>query len=41
MKVTSVVNADTRAQVAYSTSGQQITLYVADDPIEIIVDPVL
>jgi hypothetical protein len=41
MRVTSVLNADTRATVSYSTSGQRIDLNVADDPIEIVVDPML
>jgi hypothetical protein len=41
MRVTSVLNADTRATVSYSTSGQLIAFNVADDPIEILVDPVL
>ena len=41
MRVTSVLNADTRAEVPYSTSGQQIAFNVADDPIEILLDPVL
>jgi hypothetical protein len=40
MRVTSVVNADTRAPISYSTSGQLIVFNVADDPIEIMVDPV-
>ena len=39
MTVTSVLNVDTRAPVSYSTSGQQIVFNVADDPIEIMVDP--
>ncbi len=38
-QVTTVVNADTRASVPYTTSGQQITFPVADDPIEILTDP--
>jgi hypothetical protein len=41
MRVTSVLNADTRAKVSYSSSGQLIAFNVADDPIEILVDPVL
>jgi hypothetical protein len=39
-RVSSVVNLDTEANVAYTTAGQQITLPVADDPIAILVDPV-
>ncbi|HEY4356900.1 MAG TPA: Ig-like domain-containing protein, partial [Acidobacteriaceae bacterium] len=38
---TSVVNVDTRAPVAFTSAGQQITFAVADDPIEILIDPVL
>jgi hypothetical protein len=40
MRVTSVLNADTRAAVSYTISGQRIAFNVADDPIEILVDPV-
>jgi hypothetical protein len=39
MTVNSVLNANTRAQISYSTSGRLISFNVADDPIEIIVDP--
>jgi hypothetical protein len=39
MRVTSVLNADTRATVSYTISGQRIAFNVADDPIEVLVDP--
>jgi hypothetical protein len=39
MRVTSVINAVTRAPVSYSIVGQLIAFDVADDPIEILVDP--
>jgi hypothetical protein len=39
MQVTQVINVDTRATVAYTSSGQQISFQVADDPIEILLDP--
>ena len=38
-KVSQVTNLDTRAQVTYTTSGQQIRFLVSDDPIEVIVEP--
>lgn len=37
--VSSVINADTRATVAYSQSGQTLTLQVSDDPVEILLVP--
>ncbi len=39
MHVTKVINVDTREAVAYTSSGQQISLSVTDDPVEILVDP--
>ena len=39
LSVTSVTNLTTRTAVTYQKSGQQISFSVADDPIEIIVDP--
>ena len=39
MSLTQLINATTREAVAYTSSGQQITFQVADDPIEILVDP--
>ena len=39
MNITSVVNLTSRTAVSYTTSGQQITFNVADDPIEILADP--
>ena len=39
LKVTGVTNLTTRASVSYTSSGQQITFNVSDDPIEILVDP--
>ena len=39
MSVTSVVNLTTRAAVSYSVAGRKVTFAVADDPIEVIVDP--
>ena len=40
MKVASVTNLTTRAIVPYTTSGQQISFSVADDPVGILVDPI-
>jgi hypothetical protein len=37
--VVAVINLDTRAAVPYTTTGQQITIAVADDPIEVLVEP--
>ena len=37
--VSTVLNLDTRQPVSYTTSGQQITLAVSDDPIEVLVVP--
>ena len=34
-----VVNLDTRAAVPYTTAGQQITLQISDDPIEVLFEP--
>ena len=39
MNVTTVINLDTRSTVNYTGSGQQISFGVADDPIEILLDP--
>ncbi|HET6145512.1 MAG TPA: hypothetical protein VFE02_18565 [Candidatus Acidoferrales bacterium] len=39
MQLTSMVNADTRASVAHTFSGQQVSFNVSDDPIEILLDP--
>jgi Chitobiase/beta-hexosaminidase C-terminal domain len=39
LAVAAVVNADTRATVAYTTSGQQVTLSVSDDPVEVLLEP--
>jgi hypothetical protein len=37
--VSAVVNLDSRAAVTYTTSGQNITFSVSDDPIEVMVVP--
>ena len=37
--VSAVINADTRATVAYSQSGTTLTLQVSDDPVEILLVP--
>ena len=37
--VVAVTNLDTRAAVPYTSSGQQITLQVSDDPIEVLLMP--
>jgi hypothetical protein len=37
--VAAVINLDTRAAVPYTTSGQQISLQVSDDPIEVLLEP--
>jgi hypothetical protein len=39
LSVAAVINLDTRAAVPYATSGQQITLQVSDDPIEVLLEP--
>jgi hypothetical protein len=39
MQVSSVLNIDTRALVTYTISGQQLAFNVADDPLEILIDP--
>ncbi len=39
LQVTAVRNLTTRANVNYTVRGQQISLNVADDPIEILTDP--
>ena len=39
MKVTQVVNLTTRTPVSYTSSGNDITFSVADDPIEVLTDP--
>ena len=39
MGVTAVKNLDTRVNVSYATSGQNITFTVSDDPIELLVVP--
>jgi hypothetical protein len=39
LSVVSVINLDTRAAVSYTASGQQITMQVADDPIEVLLEP--
>jgi hypothetical protein len=39
LAVATVVNMDTRATVPYSTSGQQLTLSVSDDPVEVLLEP--
>jgi hypothetical protein len=39
LNVVAVVNLDTRAAVPYTASGQQITLQVSDDPIEVLLEP--
>ncbi len=39
VNVVAVVNLDTRAAVSYTTSGQQITFNVSDDPVEVLVEP--
>jgi hypothetical protein len=37
----SVLNLDTRTPVAFTVSGQQITFSVSDDPVEVLVEPVV
>jgi hypothetical protein len=39
LTVSAVINLDTRAAVSYTTSGQQITMQVSDDPIEVLLEP--
>ena len=39
LAVVAVVNLDTRATVLYTTSGQQLTLSVSDDPVEVLLEP--
>jgi hypothetical protein len=39
LAVAAVVNLDTRATVPYTTSGQQLTVSVSDDPVEVLLEP--
>jgi hypothetical protein len=39
LAVAAVVNMDTRATVPYTTSGQQLTVSVSDDPVEVLLEP--
>ena len=39
LAIATVVNLDTRATVPYTTSGQQLTLAVSDDPVEVLLEP--
>ncbi len=39
MQVTSVVDLVTRAAVSFNTSGQQVTVPVADNPVGLLLDP--
>lgn len=39
LTVSAVINLDTRASIAYTTSGQQITIPVSDDPVEVLLEP--
>jgi hypothetical protein len=39
MRLTSILNVDTRAAIPQTISGQQISFSVSDDPIEILFDP--
>ena len=39
MKVTSITDLITRGSIGYTASGQKVTFKVADNPIEILVDP--
>ena len=39
MKVTSVTDLVTRAAISYTTSGQQISFKVSDNPIQVVLDP--
>jgi hypothetical protein len=39
LSVVAVLNLDTRTPVAYTAFGQQITFTVADDPIELLLEP--
>ena len=41
MQITSAIDTVTRTAVSYSTSGQTATLAVSDNPIELIIDPVM
>jgi hypothetical protein len=39
LSVVSVINLVTRGAVAYTTSGQQITMQISDDPIGVLLEP--
>jgi len=39
LSVAAVLNLDTRAEVSYTSAGQQITFSVSDDPVEVLVEP--
>ncbi len=39
LHVVTVLNLDTRAPLSYTTSGQQISFSVSDDPIEVLAQP--
>ncbi len=39
VNVVGVINLDTRDAVSYTTSGQQITFNVGDDPVEVLIEP--
>jgi hypothetical protein len=39
LRVVSVINLVTRGAVAYTTSGQQITMQISDDPVGVLLEP--
>jgi hypothetical protein len=39
LAVAAVVNMDTRVNVPYTRFGQQLTLSVSDDPVEVLLEP--
>jgi hypothetical protein len=39
LHVVTVLNLDTRAPLSYTTSGQQVSFAVSDDPIEVLAEP--
>ena len=39
MFVKQLINLDTRAPIAFTTAGQQVTFNVSDDPVEVLVEP--
>jgi hypothetical protein len=39
LAVAALLNLDTRATVSYTTSGQNVTFSVSDDPVEVLLEP--